>query len=266
MKRVGFFLSPSLEWIGGINYFRNLFYAVSEVNDASVKMIVFVSKNIDASILDMLTPPGQTIRFVRTSMLQRYSPYWFIWKFFRKVFRSEIAAFPLCAYYGINVVSHSDFFKIPRIKIINWIPDFQHIHFPKMFKSEQICFLDSYHLRCIKSADIVVVSSKDAAGDLIGHYRNSWDKVFILPFVSQVPDFYFNLDQESWNLILSHYQLEKYFFYIPNQFYKHKNQFVLVLKKFFEKCFVRVWVDITHKNLPSLIWQLRKQRRKLSRR
>ena len=33
MIKVGFFLSPTFEWIGGINYFRNLFAAINEVND-----------------------------------------------------------------------------------------------------------------------------------------------------------------------------------------------------------------------------------------
>lgn len=228
MKKVGFFLSPTKKWIGGINYYKNLFLAINGIEDSRFKFIVFLPKNVDQDIVDTLFAGCNNIELIYTSMLQEFHLYWFFWKFIRKVIRSDLAVLPLCIYYGIRIISHSDFANIPMVKVINWIPDFQYTHFPEMFNPKQVRFINSYHSIYINSADMVVVSSKNVADDLIALYPKMQDKTFILPFVSQVPDFYWDLDEENWRMIANQYHLDKYFFYIPNQFYKHKNHKILI--------------------------------------
>ena len=228
MRKVGFFLSPTMEGIGGISYFRNLFTALKEVNDASVKIIVFVPKNIDSNILDMLLPGAREVEVVRTSMLQRFSLYWLIWKFIRKVFGSDLVAFPLCIYHGIDIVSHSGFTKIPRIKIINWIPDFQYIHLPNMFNQQEVRARNLYYSRYIAGSDRIVVSSNNAAEDLLRLFSTASKKIFVLNFVCQVPNFYWELGESNRQAVQTCYKIEGHFFYVPNQFWKHKNHAILV--------------------------------------
>jgi glycosyltransferase involved in cell wall biosynthesis len=176
----------------------------------------------------MLFLNDHKLKIIRTSMLQRYSPYWFLWKLVKKIFKSDLGALPLCAYYGIDVVSHSDFAKVPMIKIINWIPDFQHTHLPEMFRTAELNLIDQHHSRCINGADRVVVSSESAANDLIRLYPKSKGKIFILRFTSQVPDSYWDNDEVGWESIAEQYHLKNKFFYVPNQFYNHKNHLLLV--------------------------------------
>ena len=228
MIKVGFFLSPTFEWIGGINYFRNLFAAINEVNDGSVQIILFLPSKIDVNILDMLIPAGQSIKIVRTSLLQRYTPYWILWKLIRRVFRSDLVALPLCKMYGINIVSHSDFLKTPGVKIINWIPDFQHIYLPKMFKPQDIRVRNSVFLRRISSADRVIVSSRSVATDLIKFFPEASEKIYILNFACQAPDFYWNLNEGDRQTLKERYKIVGNFFYVPNQFWRHKNHTILV--------------------------------------
>ena len=228
MIKVGFFLSPTLEWIGGINYFRNLFAAINEVNDASVQIILFLPKKIDARIVDMLIPSGQSIKVIRTSLLQRHTPYWLLWKIIRRVFGTDLVALPLCKLNRISIVSHSDFLKTPGIKVINWIPDFQHVNLPEMFSSEEILARSSYYSRLASCANKVVVSSENSLDDLIKFFPKAREKAFILRFVSTLPDNYWKYGDEDRELISSRYKIKGNFFYVPNQFWKHKNHLILV--------------------------------------
>ena len=228
MIKVGFFLSPTLEWIGGINYFRNLFYAVSKVDDPNIQLIIFVPKKIEDSILDMLIPPEKSLKIIRTSLLQRYTPYWFVWKLIRKLLKYDLAVFPLCKLYAISIVSHSDSFKIPGVKIINWIPDFQHIHLPEMFGSSQGSAKNTLYQRVIAAADSVVVSSDEAAKDLMKFFPTEKQKVSVVNFAVSAPNFYWEIKDAYRNTMEEIYGIKGEYFYVPNQFWRHKNHRVLI--------------------------------------
>lgn len=228
MKKVGFFLIPTTKWVGGINYFKNLFDAINEVIDPSLEILIFLPKNISKEMLDMLNLDELNVKIIRTSMLQRYSFYWLVWKLVRKFFNSDIAALPLCIYQGISIISHSDFAKIPGIKIINWIPDFQHNHLPQMFSASEIKARHKEYSRLIYGAHKIIVSSHDAAKDLARFYPNKKGDIFVMPFACRVPDFYWTLAEKDWQSISNKYKIQRHFFYVPNQFYKHKNHFILV--------------------------------------
>ena len=44
MIRVGFIGTLSKEWMGGLNYFKNLFFALDTYAGKDIKLIVFVGK------------------------------------------------------------------------------------------------------------------------------------------------------------------------------------------------------------------------------
>ena len=228
MKKIGFFLHPTMEWVGGINYYRNLFSAINKIDEKNISAIVFLPKNLDKKIVEMLALDERNLKVVRTTMLQKYSPYWFFWKFIRKIFGSDLAALPLCMMYGIRIVSHSNFANIPIVRIINWIPDFQHIHLSAFFGIKEARKRDDEFSRLIFGADRVVVSSNIAAQDLERLYPDSRSKLFILRFAISAPDFYWKLDKVSQNSLAKRYRIEEHFFYIPNQFWVHKNHKILI--------------------------------------
>lgn len=228
MKKIGFFIQPTMEWIGGINYYRNLFLAIHEVEGPDIEVIVFLSKNIDKNFSDMLFPEGYSVKIVFTSMLQKFTPYWFLWKLTRKVFGSDFVALPLCMHHGIDVVSHSNFANMPVVRTISWIPDFQHIHLPEMFRQKEIKSRNKEFLRLINGSDRIIVSSVDAAQDLLRLHPKAKNKIFILPFAISAPDFYLTLDGFSWQSIATRHQIKEQYFYVPNQFWKHKNHKILV--------------------------------------
>ncbi|AHB99253.1 hypothetical protein [Francisella orientalis] len=47
MIRVGFVIDFPNEWIGGLNYFKNLLYAINKYQKRNIEVYVFLSKNFD---------------------------------------------------------------------------------------------------------------------------------------------------------------------------------------------------------------------------
>lgn len=228
MKKVGFFIAPTTEWIGGINYLKNLFGAINDLNDKSYEIIIFLPKNIDEEIEQIFGFDNTNFKIIKTLMLQRKSLYWFFWKIIRNFFNTDIVAFPLCAFHKLDIVSHSDFTNIPSVKIINWIPDFQHHHLPEVFTKKEVQSRDKSNLRHVKGADKVIVSSDEVAKDFAKLYPNEIHKLSILKFSCSLPDFYWGLNLKDFVLASEVYGLTKNYIYVPNQFWQHKNHLVLI--------------------------------------
>jgi len=226
--RVGFFLTPTMGWLGGINYFKNLFAAVSAAGDAQVELVVVVPSNVDDAALDMMLSERPKVTVVRTKLLQRGHPWWLGWRVFRKLFNSELLARPLVRRLRLDVVSHSDFVRGCGARIVNWLPDFQHVHLPHMFDASELKSRNSRYANLARHADRLVVSSEDGRSDLVTALPDAAHKTRVLRFVSSVPPAYWRLDEFDRERLLRRYSLERDFFYVPNQFWQHKNHAILL--------------------------------------
>lgn len=221
MIRVGFVAGHSRDWIGGINYHRNLLYAISCLDDKQIEPVVFLGHNADAYAVATLSPLAQV---VRTSLLDRNSCSWWLGMAFTKLFHSATLWNRLLDRYNIDVVSHSDI-TLPgiRCRIINWIPDFQHVRLPEMFSLAEIAARDRLFDRLLKYSDAVIVSSESALDDCHWFCRNRpalADKVHVLKFVAQTG--VVSEDADCHGTLTRYFAPARYFF-LPNQFWKHKN-------------------------------------------
>lgn len=224
MIRVGFIGTVSKEWMGGVNYLKNLLYAISAIENTKIEPIVFMGLKADSEIKSILKEHATVIEH---PMFDRKSSSWFMWKIFYKLFGSAIVLERLLKKYQINVLSHSDFTGLKSCKTLNWIPDFQHIHLPHMFSQKELSFRDTYLLKIAKKSDAIVLSSYDALKDFKNFAPMYTDKVDVLQFVSQPENNFFGLTQKDEKKLREKYGLSKNFFYIPNQFWKHKNHMVV---------------------------------------
>jgi len=107
-----------------------------------------------------------------------------------------------------------------RVIKLYWIPDFQHLHLPHLFTKSQINERNYKFLSGCKKSDIIILSSRDAQKDLENFAPQYAQKSQVLHFVANVPKHIRELD--PYELITKHSLPEK-FFYLPNQFWKHKN-------------------------------------------
>jgi len=127
---------------------------------------------------------------------------------------------------NISVVSHSDItYKIDSTKIVNWIPDFQHVHLPDMFTSQEIKYRNEKNKKIINYCDVLIVSSHDSLKDLHAFHPDAIYKSRVLNFVAQPSQEIFQ-DKDNCALFQK-YKIQPKFFFLPNQFWKHKNHMVV---------------------------------------
>ena len=220
MIKVGFIGAVSKEWMGGLNYFNNLLFAIDCLKNKELQIFVFVGKKTDEDIKNMFKRYGTVIE---DRIFDRKSLKWFLMKLEQKIFKTNFLLENILKKYDIQILSHSSITKFKNIKTINWIPDFQHIHLPQMFSKKEIENRDKSFIQIIKESDVVVLSSFDALKDLIKFSSEYQNKARVLQFVSQPNSRYFELNENDKNNVLKKYDIKDDFFYMPNQFWKHKN-------------------------------------------
>lgn len=224
MIKVGFIGSVSKEWMGGLNYFKNLLFAINSVEKKELEVFVFVGKKIDIKTKRMFQEYATVIE---DSMFDRKSIKWFLSKIEQKIFKTNILLENILKKHSIQILSHAAITNLKTIKTINWIPDFQHIHLPQMFSEKEIQNRNNNFLKLIRDSDLIVFSSFDALKDMKKFAPNYEDKARVLQFVSQPNSRYFELDEHDKSLLLQKYKIKDDFFYIPNQFWKHKNHMMI---------------------------------------
>lgn len=220
MIKVGFIGAVSKEWMGGLNYFKNLLFAIDTLKNKELEIFVFVGKKTDEDIKEMFRKYATVIE---DRIFDRKSLKWFLMKLEQKIFKTNFLLENILKKYDIQVLSHSSITKFKNIKTINWIPDFQHIHLPQMFSQKEIKSRDKSFMQIIKESDVVVLSSFDALTDLKNFSSEYQNKARVLQFVSQPNSRYFELNENDKNNVLKKYDIKDEFFYMPNQFWKHKN-------------------------------------------
>ena len=224
MIKVGFIGSVSKEWMGGLNYFKNLLFAINSIEEKELEVFVFVGKKIDIKTKRMFQEYATVIE---DSMFDRKSIKWFLSKIEQKIFKTNILLENILKKHSIQILSHAAITNLKTIKTINWIPDFQHIHLPQMFSEKEIQNRNNNFLKLIRDSDLIVFSSFDALKDMKKFAPNYEDKARVLQFVSQPNSRYFELDEHDKSLLLQKYKIKDDFFYIPNQFWKHKNHMMI---------------------------------------
>ncbi|TWI93815.1 glycosyltransferase involved in cell wall biosynthesis [Mucilaginibacter frigoritolerans] len=221
MTNVAFLLNFTKEYKGGINYIKNLLYACSLENRADIKYFIFVPSDIEQEYIDIFSPYAE---IVKTDILKRKTLSWFFEKVLENKFSTNFFMLKLLKKHEIDFVSHSNFFsRYNNLKIVNWIPDFQILHYPDLWTADEKKRTFKLYHNIIKYSDRIVLSSNDAFKDYLSFSNDGRDKVRVLQFVSQ-PGAVSKVEFETTlNLIKSKYNIQDNFFYLPNQFWSHKN-------------------------------------------
>lgn len=220
--RIGFFGYNDTSWMGGINYLKNLLYAIRTSENQKIEAFIFFEQGADPSVINMFKED------VRCVFLRFDTPGAFLNKVLTRLNgRNHFLNFYLRKY-KIDVISHSRInAEGVKAKIICWIPDFQHLHLPEMFSKEELELRDITFRKRILESDLMVVSSNHALADCISFESTSINKAKVLHFVSQIDKEVYQDDPENRKRRIGKYRLPEKFFYLPNQFWKHKNHKVV---------------------------------------
>ena len=213
------FFSWGNTWQGGKNYYRALFGALDADSKCQVQVYAFIGKKVDPTKFDF--PPS--VHYVQLKALDRGSPSWFLDRVAGRFIGRPFFLLNAFRKHGIKVVSHCNPRDSGPLPCISWIPDFQHVHLPQFFLSKELSIRNLFFKRLLQKADIVVVSSAAAYADLVSFSPEHAVKGRVLRFCAIRP----NIGRDSVN-VCECYGLRQPFFYLPNQFWAHKNHRVTI--------------------------------------
>ena len=220
MIKVGFIIDSSEELMGKSNYLKNLIFAIDSIKAKNIKVIVFIGKKTNTEIKNFYKRYANVVEDV---MFDKKSIKWYLTKIESRILRSNMFLEYFLKKHDVQIISHSSVINLRYIKMINWIPDFQHIHLAHLFYKKEIKKLDQHFKRIIKKSNIVLLSSYDSLKDFKNFDYQNKHKAKVLQFVSQPHKIYFKLDLKDKKKILNKFNIKNDFFYIPNQYWSHKN-------------------------------------------
>jgi glycosyltransferase involved in cell wall biosynthesis len=219
--RVAFTLIGGAGWTGGVNYLENLLSALAEQPVCQVQSVLFAGTDADPKVLARLGPflaeppilntvwnNNKWMRIARLALgfgLQcDYLPQ-------REFKRAKIdVVFQHAAWYGCR-------FSVPTLA---WIADFQHRRLPVMFSKFNFYWRDVGYWALSHCATRLMVSSQDAKHDCETFYPKSIGRVDAVPFAVRMGG---GVSLAALQEIRSLYQLPEKFYFLPNQFWRHKN-------------------------------------------
>jgi len=222
MIRVGFVLAGH-KWMGGLNYFRNLFSALSLLNDRKMQAIMFIGSRVP----DDITQCFRNVEIIRSTLLDVDVPAGIIRRGVNRIVGGQDPLLRLLLMrHDIHVLSHFNAeWKGGKIKKIGWIPDFQHLYFPEFFSRTEIAYRDTLYRNLARTCDCILISSNAAQRDLAKFAPAAASRSAVLPFV---PDIEECLSPSKIQSLENKYGFKGPYFYIPNQFWVHKNHDVVI--------------------------------------
>lgn len=220
--RIGLNYTYNENWIGGTYYIENLISAFNALNDNEKPHIVLITdtqKDYKAAKRNLVYPfisfqlgSGESNRFFQ--LVNKVMARSFGRTIFRQKIRKLDAMFP---YYPCVQQS------LAKRKIY-WIADFQE-HFITDFSTDD--FIDSRkksQLEIQSSTENLVLSSYDALAHFKQLYSQHTVKVNVIPFAVTHPGYSHLIITD----LLGKFGLKQPYFICPNQFWKHKNQIVVL--------------------------------------
>ena len=216
MKRIALRL-PEWAWTGGVNYVESVCRALLAHPQFGYEPLVLSSPQIDAQLrrrledflgTRLVTHPGLARgrrAGLGTALTLGYNPL-----------MSE-----LCMRGNCDVMLEAaDFYgwRFP-VACLAWVPDFQDRHLPQLF-SRQARLQRSLGLRLqLAAGRRVLLSSEDARADCERFYRLSRGRTAVARFAVRPA----LAPGESDPHLRERLRLPERFFYLPNQFWTHKN-------------------------------------------
>ena len=218
MIRVAFTLIDGRNWRGGYNYQLNLMRAIADYAPKRIQPILFVGTDMDQSDV----APFELIKcvVVRDGVFNQVNKA----KRLRQALLNgrDQDALAIFLSHKIDVVFESAQFygwRFP-LQVLAWIPDFQHRHLKHLFDFKAYWKREIGFRVQILSGRHVMLSSADARHDCETFYPSAIGRTHIVRF-SVPPSIDINV--YAAREVADRYGLPETFFFLPNQFWKHKN-------------------------------------------
>ncbi|MDE5452991.1 glycosyltransferase [Bradyrhizobium sp. CSA112] len=219
--RLAFTHIPRRLWAGGYNYQSNLFAALSKFHPGEFTPVLFAGTGSDdADLAPLAAIPG--VEVVRSPAFERRAGL--VAALALGLDREAAAEFRT---QGIDAVFESARFFGWRLPYptVAWFPDFQHRRLPQLFPAASRCRREAGFRIQIASRRTVMLSSESAHRDFRKFYPGAKNEVCVVRFATQPSPALLTANPAE---VIAQYQLPEKYFYLPNQFYRHKNHQVVI--------------------------------------
>ena len=219
MIRVAFTLIGDKNGTGGYNYLLNLVRALAEHVPDRVQPILFFGTDIEGK-------DAAPFEHIAGAVVTRHSVFNEANKARRLrqallTGRDQAAASAFAAQ-AINVVFEAAQFYGWRFPVpaVAWIPDFQHRYLQHLFDFKAYWKREIGFRAQILSGRQVMLSSDDARQDCERFYPTTHGRTHVIRFAVPAAN---DIDAVAARSVVDSYGLPETFFFLPNQFWIHKN-------------------------------------------
>ncbi len=220
--RVAFMIgSDGSSWTGGSNYLSNVLGAIARLTDRRIETVLFVPPEADPALLERF--PADHV--VRSTIVQPRSPLRLAGKAFERTLGRNLVMEAVLRRHQVDVLSHvAPLGPRSTARVLSWIPDFQERHLTDFFAADEVARRETGYRAIVAGATRIILSSEDARADLATLYPQAVGKARVLRFVAMTKA----TAGGSAAHVASTYDIAGPYFYLPNQFWIHKNHAVVV--------------------------------------
>ncbi|MDH2352655.1 glycosyltransferase family 1 protein [Bradyrhizobium sp. SSUT112] len=220
--RIAFTNIPRRLWAGGHNYQRNLFEVLNRYSPGTVTPVLFAGTKDDPEEIAALAGIP-AVELIQSPAFDRSGTGLFG---ALALGRDGPAVAEFRARRIDMVFESARFFgwRLP-FPAIAWFPDFQHRLLPHLFSRSAYWRRDLGFRVQIVSGRHIMLSSASALGDLRRFFPGISNGVSVVRFATEPP---VSLLATQPFEVTAHYGLPPRYFYLPNQFWRHKNHQIVV--------------------------------------
>lgn len=225
MIRIAFTLIGGKSWTGGYNYLLNLVRVMVSYHADAMTPVLFFGTDID---------PGEAAPFSEIPGTEVVISPWMNQARKQASLARSLAlgvdapVQKLFQAHGIDVVFENAQFFGARLGIpaIAWIPDFQHRGMRHLFSRTAYWKRELGFRAQIAAARIVMLSSEDARKTCETLYPSTMGRTHVVRFAVPPPAIIPTAAQAR--AVADRYGLPERYFFMPNQFWQHKNHMLVV--------------------------------------
>ena len=217
-KNLGFIVNFSHKrWLGGSNYFFNLFEGIRLYSNNSITIFTGLNKK-------KLNPNFKKYKIVYLSILDPNKKINILINYLRLLililFKRDFILEYTLNKYKIEILSHSfPLGKYSKIKSIYWIPDLQHLNLKNLFSIKKRFKRWFENFVSINNCSIILFSSKTVRKEFLLNFSIKKNKTAVLNFLNKLPT-----NKPTGKLFKKFIN----YYIISNQFWIHKNYDLIV--------------------------------------
>ena len=223
--RVGFVINfKSTSWLGGYNYFKNLFLCLNENGKNKIEPVLITDNYDDELKNDKVFSKYEilTTNLVSRSNLAQ--------KVFSKIliiiFGKNFMFDNFLKKHQIKVLSHSGWIGHKSdIKNFPWLPDFQELHFPENFNFFSKLLRKMRVIFSSKFSTKILVSSKSVQQDLKKINFNAYKNSELIKHSVEIPNFN---KLKTLSYLKKKYKIKSHYYFLPNHYWIHKNHITVL--------------------------------------